>query len=161
MKSMRLIGKFLIGLEILLLAACSNPPQSTNPESSPAPTTSASPTQSVDNQETGEHPTSSQGGQVIESGVYHLELVSLLERDGIHLDFFLQKGDNHEAIPDASVMAQVQLPDGEQKTLEMKYDIEGKHYAAFLPTQAAGEYKVAVQTDINGEKVNGRFSFSK
>ncbi len=94
-------------------------------------------------------------------GSYHLELVSAPENDGIHLDFFLQTGDNHEAIPDANVTAQVQLPDGEQKTLNMEYDVEGKHYAAFLPAQAAGEYKVAVQTDINGEKVNGRFSFSK
>lgn len=161
MKSISLIVKLLISLEILLLAACSNPPQGKNPENSPEAPPPVSPTQSADHPETGEHPTSSQGGQVIESGVYHLELVSLPESDGIHLDFFLQTGDNHEAISNASVTAQVQLPDGEQKTLEMKYDSEGKHYAAFLPTQAAGEYKVAIQTDIEGEKVNGRFAFSK
>lgn len=156
------ILKFLVSLEVLLLAACSNPPQSSNPETSPAPEKTASSTDSVSSKSAdNNHPKTSQGGQVIESGSYHLELVPAPEADGIHFDLFLQTGDNHEAISDAKVTAQVQLPDGEQKALEMEYDAEGKHYAAFLPTQASGEYKVAVQTDINGEKVNGRFSFSK
>jgi hypothetical protein len=102
-----------------------------------------------------------QGGQVIESGEYHLELLPIKEADGIHLDFFLQTGDNHEAIADAKVTAQVQLPDGSQQTLDMDYDAAGEHYVAFLPSAVAGEYNVAVLSDINGEKVNGRFTFSE
>jgi hypothetical protein len=47
------------------------------------------------------------------------------------------------------------------KSLNLKYDKEGKHYAVLLPTTAAGEYKVAILTDINGEKVNGRFTFKR
>jgi hypothetical protein len=101
-----------------------------------------------------------QGGQVIETGEYHLELVTAKEADGIHLDLFLQKGDNHEAISDAKVTAQVQLPDGSQQALDMEYDASGEHYTAFLPSSAAGEYNIAVLSDINGEKVNGRFTFS-
>ncbi len=104
---------------------------------------------------------SSQGGQVIESGAYHLELVPEPEADAIHLDFFLQKGDSHEAIADAKVMAQVQLPDGSQKSLDMKYDAEGKHYTVALPGTAAGKYNVAILSDIGGEKVNGRFNFTR
>ncbi|MGB7275215.1 MAG: hypothetical protein WBC69_18135 [Geitlerinemataceae cyanobacterium] len=162
MKKLSPIWKLILSLEVLLLASCSNPPQATKPETSSAPETTATSTDSAPSKPAAtEHSQASQGGQVIESGPYHLELVSAPENDGIHLDFFLQTGDNHEAIPDANVTAQVQLPNGEQKTLDMEYDVEGKHYAVFLPTQAAGEYKVAVQTDINGEKVNGRFSFSK
>ncbi|NET37009.1 MAG: hypothetical protein F6K19_34130 [Cyanothece sp. SIO1E1] len=103
----------------------------------------------------------SQGGQVIETGPYHLELLPVVENDGIHLDFFLQQGDAHEPIPDAEVIAQIQLPNGEQKSAEFTYDQAGEHYAVYLPATAAGEYKVVVQTDINGEKVNGRFSFNQ
>lgn len=156
------IFKVLVSLEVLLLAACSNFPQSSNPKTSLAPERTANSPDSVSSKSAdNNHPKTSQGGQVIESGSYHLELVPVFETDGIHFDFFLQTGDNHEAISDAKVTAQVQLPDGEQKALDMEYDAEGKHYAAFLSAQASGEYKVAVQTDRNGEKVNGRFSFSR
>jgi hypothetical protein len=102
-----------------------------------------------------------QGGQVIETGVYHLEFISLEEGDTVHLDFYLQKGDNHEAVSGAKVTAQVQFPDGSQKALPMEYDPEGKHYFAKLDGAGAGAYQVAVLSDIQGEKVNGRFKFDK
>ena len=102
-----------------------------------------------------------QGGQVIESGIYHLELVPEKEENSTHLDFFLQKSDSHEAIPDAKVTAQIQLPDGTQQNFDLTYDAGGKHYTVMLPSKAAGEYKVAILSDIKGEKVNGRFSFKK
>jgi hypothetical protein len=101
------------------------------------------------------------GGQVVEVGAYHMELVPAVEADGTHLDLFLQKGDDHEAISDAKIMAQVDAPDGTKQSLEMKYDAEGKHYTALLPGSVAGEYKLAVLADIGGEKANGRFNFTK
>ncbi len=101
------------------------------------------------------------GGQVVESGPYHLEFVSEPEAEGTHLDFYLQQGDTHEAIPNAKVTAQIQLPDGQQKSLPLTYDSEGKHYTAMLTEKAPGEYLVAMTSDINGEKVNGRFTFSQ
>ncbi len=107
------------------------------------------------------HMQASQGGQVIESGPYHLELVTANEPTGVHLDFFLQKGDTHEPIADAKVMAQIQAPDGSQESIEMIYDAENAHYTAMLLATAAGEYKVAVLSEIGGEKVNGRFTFMK
>jgi len=102
-----------------------------------------------------------QGGQVIESGPYHLELVVGKESNATHLDLFVQRGDNHQAISNAKVTAQVQLPDGSQKTLNMKYSASDKHYTAILPGAAKGTYKVVVLTDINGKKANGRFSFNR
>jgi hypothetical protein len=101
----------------------------------------------------------SQGGQVVESGIYHLELVTIKGANGTHLDFYLQRGDTHEAIPNAKVTAQVQSPDGKQKSLNLAYDAKGKHYAALFPGKTTGQYQVRVVADINGKKVNGRFSF--
>ncbi|MBE9156443.1 hypothetical protein IQ265_06315 [Nodosilinea sp. LEGE 06152] len=103
----------------------------------------------------------SQGGQVVESGPYHLELITSNESDGVHLDFFLQKGDTHEAIADAKVMAQIQAPDGTQESIELSYDADAAHYTAMVPVTAAGDYNVAILSDIGGEKVNGRFTFAK
>lgn len=155
-------------LALLALGACSsNQPTSTvntpaaTQSTEPSPPASASPAaSSATNAETGEkHTHGGQGGQVVETGEYHLELVTLKEAGGTHLDFYLQKGDNHEAVPNAKVTAQVQLPDGTQKSFEMKYDASGKHYYTVLPTMAAGEYKIAVLSDIQGEKVNARYRF--
>jgi len=102
-----------------------------------------------------------QGGQVVESGPYHLELVTEKEAAATHIDFFLQKGDAHEAIPNAKVTAQVQLPNGSQQSVVMKYDAQDKHYMGILPETVAGAYKVAILSDIGGEKLNGRCSFTR
>jgi hypothetical protein len=167
---MQLFQPFLFSLSLVVLAllgACGSGTQTTN--STPAntanknietPTAKTSSSPSVAKSAT-QNNTSQKGGQVIESGVYHLEFLSVIEADSIHLDFFLQKGDSHEAIPDAKVTAQIQLPDGTQQNLDMKYDADGKHYAVLLPSKAAGEYKLAILSDIKGEKVNGRFNFKK
>ncbi len=155
----------ITALGLLFLGACSSDNQATNSASTPAasapaltqPSTAASPAVKPESGE--KH--GGQGGQVIESGPYHLELVTGKETSGTHLDLFLQKGDNHEAIPNAKVTAQVQLPDGTQQSLDMKYDAGDKHYTAILPSAAAGEYKVVILSDINGEKVNARYSFMR
>jgi hypothetical protein len=155
----------ITSLGLLFLGACSSGNQASNTASSPATspaatqpatTDSATPMAKSDSMKADDH-----GGQVVESGPYHLELVTGKEADGTHIDFFLQKGDNHEAISNAKVTAQVQLPDGSQKTLDMKYDAEGKHYTGLLPGSANGEYKVAILSNIGGEKVNGRFTVTR
>ncbi|HIK16767.1 MAG TPA: hypothetical protein IGS53_15990 [Leptolyngbyaceae cyanobacterium M33_DOE_097] len=152
-------------VSLLLLGACSSTNQTATAPSSPAvspsatapsPTTSAEQTAAAKPEAHG-----GQGGQVIESGPYHLELLTLNEADGIHIDFFLQKGDNHTPVPNAKVTAQVQLPDGSQKAIDMKYDADGKHYYAELSGTLKGEYKVAVLSDIKGEKVNARYTFKR
>lgn len=157
----------LISLGFILGACASSGEQTTpsespaaSPETSPAAESSASPATTA--QADTAHDTSvSKGGQVVEAGPYHLELVTLKESDGVHLDFYLQQGDTHEAIPDATVTGQIQLPDGTQKNLEFEYDAAGQHYVATIPDTAAGEYNVTVLTDIKGEKVNGRFNFNQ
>ena len=165
---MKLLKASLIvlgSLGLIGLGACSNSNQAANPDNSPnvaQPTQSPAQPSSVSQTEPSEQAGTPQaGGQVVESGPYHLEFVPETEANGTHMDFFLQKGDNHEAIPNANVTAQIQLPDGTQKTLPLTYDAEGKHYTAMLPEKAAGQYQVKVTSDINGEKVDGRFSFSQ
>jgi hypothetical protein len=101
------------------------------------------------------------GGIVVESSGYHIELVPEKAGGVTHLDLFLQKHDTHEPVPNAKVMAQIQLPDGSQKSAEMTYDVDAKHYTANLDSVAAGEYKVTVQSTIGEEKVNARYTFKQ
>ena len=165
MKSLKL-GAIVLGtIGLIFVGACSN--QSANSEDSAANQTETVAQKghsendghdhSKDEKE-GEH---SHGGQVIESCQYHLELVAAPNDDGTHMDFYLEKGEKHEKISDAKVTAQVQLPSGEQKTIPLEYEADEKHYHAILPEKAAGEYKVAILSEVNGEKVNGRFSFKR
>ena len=144
---------------LIFLGACSNNTASTStssPSSSPVEVVQSPSVSSANNQSQ-----ASKGGQVIESGVYHLEFIPEVENNGTHLDFYLQKSDNHEAIFNAKVTAQIRLPDGTQKSLSLAYDAGGKHYAALLPEKTSGEYNVAILSDISGEKVNGRFTFKR
>lgn len=150
---MKLLNASLIAsLGIMGLAACSSNEQAKNVNVSPSAQLEASPNNN--------QPAVPQaGGQVVESGAYHLEFVPEPETNGTHLDFYLQTGDNHQAISDAKVTAQVQSPDGKQQTLNLAYDASGKHYTALLPGKTTGEYQVKVTSDIKGEKVDGRFNF--
>lgn len=143
----------------LLATGCENS-QPTASES-PAPAEASAPAETSTSPESGHAAKPQAGGQVVESGPYHLELVPIPEANGTHIDFFLQTGDNHEAIADAKVTAEIQLPDGSTQTLPLPYDAEGKHYAALLNATATGEYQVSVVSEIKGEQVKGRFSFTK
>jgi hypothetical protein len=164
MKYIKSLLMFLGSVSLIFLGACGNNNQATNTNSDSSPTPAAStaqPTDAAKSESSGHAATPLKGGQVVESGSYHLEFVPGKEENGTHLDFYLQKGDNHEAIPNAKVTAQVQLPDGTQKTLPLTYDAQGKHYAALLPGKATGQYQVKITSDIDGKKVDGRFSFSQ
>lgn len=101
------------------------------------------------------------GGQVVESGPYHLELVVGKEATQTHLDFYLQKGDNHQAIPNAKITGQIQMPDRTQKTVTFTYDQKDQHYTALLPGKVVGQYQMKITADINGQKVDGRFTFTR
>ncbi len=157
LKSLIIVGS----LGLIFLGACSNNTQSTSTTSPSASSVETANQNSPSVSSETEHPNQSKGGQVIESDPYHLEFISEPESDGTHMDFYLQKGDNHEAISNAKVTAQVQLPDGTQKSLPLTYDAEGKHYTALLPGKTSGEYNVAILSNISGEKVNGRFTFNR
>lgn len=167
-KSMKYLKSILIVLGnvgLIFLGACTNSNQAANQDSSPKSTKPAESAAQAGSEAKKEPSNQSnvpqKGGQVVESGPYHLELVPVKEDNGTHLDFYLQKGDNHEAISNANVMAQVQLPDGTQKTLNLTYDAAGKHYAALLQGKAVGQHQVKMIADVNGEKVNGRFTFNQ
>ncbi|MBW4633038.1 MAG: hypothetical protein KME30_14415 [Iphinoe sp. HA4291-MV1] len=155
-------GLIVLGSAALLfLGACSNSNQAANTENSPATSTastqpSASPVAKTEGQHGESH-----GGQVVETGAYHLEFVPEKEANRTHMDLYLLKGDNHETVPNAKVTAQVQLPDGKQKTVPLTYDAKDKHYTGLLSDNATGQYQVKITGDVKGEKVNGRFSFNR
>ncbi|MEA5516231.1 hypothetical protein [Nodularia sp. UHCC 0506] len=144
---------------LLFVGACSNTNPVANTETSATPsaeTPAAAPVAKSNN----EHG-ASKGGQVVETGNYHLEFLADKEAGGSHLDLYLLTGDTHETVLDAKVTAQIQTPNGTEQTLPFTYDAEGKHYTAMLNEQASGQYQVRITADVNDEKVNGRFSFNR
>jgi hypothetical protein len=165
MKKLSRLSWFVLGsMGLLFLGACSNSDSVANSGSSTPNTVSTTVNKTENKTQTAtatNHSQPRKGGQVIESGNYHIEFVPQKESSGTHLDVYLLQGDNHEAVTNAKLTAQVQTPDGKQKSLNLTYDTEGKHYAAVLPETTSGEYKVVVLSDIKGEKVNSRFSFKR
>ena len=159
MRSLKLGFIVLASTGLLFLGACGN--QAADTSNTNGSTTDATTTETASKTDAASHDSKSNGGQVVESGKYHLELVPEKEANGTHLDLFLQTGDNHETIPNANVTADIQSPDGTQKTVPFTYDASGKHYAAMLENGAAGQYQVKVIADVGGEKVNGRFNFDR
>ncbi len=161
-----LVSLFAFGS--LLMTACSNANQptattaSTETATSPSPSAEAKGNDKKDGHthKDGEHKAGehTHGGQVVESGQYHLELVSEKEDTGIHLHFHLEKGEKHEPVSNAKVTAQVQLPDGSQKKIDFQYDAKEKEYTASLPGKAVGQHQLKLTADIGGEQVNGRFT---
>lgn len=156
MKYQILANPITILVTVLLLNACStSTPTADN--APPTPTPAITPTENVEQDKTESH--GGKGGQVVEAGAYHLELLTLKENNGFHLDFYLQKGTDHTPILNAVVTGKVQLPNGTQQNIDFKYSDKDRHYTALFSTQVAGDYKLAILSDINGEKVNGRFNF--
>jgi hypothetical protein len=169
MQKMRLLTSGIIVLTsagLLLLGACSKEAKTTDSANSTAtpPTAENTPSATTSKPMGGmekSHMAPRKGGQVVESGKYHLELVPEKEGDNTHLDFYVLAGEKHEPVATANVTADLQLPDGKQKTIPLKYDPAGKHYAATLAEKAMGKYQVKIFATIGSEKVDGRFSFDR
>jgi hypothetical protein len=101
------------------------------------------------------------GGQVVESGKYHLELKPEKAADKTHLDFYLKIDATQKDISDAKVSGTVQTPDGKQAPVAFAYDAKNKHYAADIPGKAAGTYNLKINAVIGADKANGRFTFNR
>jgi major membrane immunogen (membrane-anchored lipoprotein) len=162
MRSFKIGSSYFMLAGLLILGACSQGEKAAD-KIEPTPSkieTTASPTPSQ-TAASAKHGESHPGGTTIETNGIHLELVPEKSADKTHLDLYVQKGDNHEPIPTAKVVAQVQNPDGKQQSLEMKYAAEDKHYTAIVPGKIAGQYQVKITADISGKKVDGRFTFDR
>jgi hypothetical protein len=161
---MKYLVVLISSLSLLILGACSGSNQTAKTESAAKPTEAASTTQAASTSKESHKEGDGhdhRGGQVVEVGDYHLEFATHKADNGTSLDLLLQKGAAHEPVTDAKVTAQVQMPDGTQKPLEMKYDAAEKAYKTVLSGAATGEYQVAILADVAGKKMNGRFSFKQ
>ncbi|BAZ39646.1 hypothetical protein NIES4101_56000 [Calothrix sp. NIES-4101] len=165
MRSLKLNFFILASVGLLFLSACANQTADSSGNSQTEKTgtiaknqTASTAKATTNSQKNTDHSRSSKGGEVVETGKYHLELVPEKQGKATHLDFYLQTGDTHKAISNAKVTADIQSPDGKQKTIPLIYDADGKHYAATLDRITTGQYQVRINADISGEKVNGRFS---
>jgi hypothetical protein len=146
---------------LLLLGGCGK--EAKTSDSASTETTTPTATKPMASEEhSGKSPMSpKKGGQVVESGKYHLELVPEQEDGGTHLDFYLLQGDTHESVATAKVTADVQSPDGKQKTIPLTYDASGNHYAAPLGEKAKGQYQLKITATIGSEKIDGRFQVDR
>ena len=91
--------------------------------------------------------------QSTSSDVYDLELIVDSGSDEkIHLDLCLEKG--NKQIKNAKVTAQIKFPNGQEKTIPLKYVAEKKHYHNVLPEKITGEYKITISANIGNQIVN-------
>jgi hypothetical protein len=148
---------------LLLLGACSKEAKTSDSASNNAatPTAETAPPAATTAKAESSKGGKSNGGQVVESGKYHLEFVPEKASNETHLDLYLQKGDTHEAVANAKVTADVQLPDGKLKTIPLSYDASGKHYAAVVKEKVTGQYQVKITAKIGSEQADGRFNFDR
>jgi uncharacterized lipoprotein YmbA len=153
-------SSLLIGGAALLLASCSSgekaaqAPSPATEQVSPAASTAPDAKSAMK-----EH--GGKGGQVVESGKYHLELIPEKSANETHLDLYVQKGDGHESVTDAKVSGEIQSPDGQSKPISFTYDAEGKHYAGVVPGKTTGAYQLKVTASVGADKADGRFSFDR
>jgi hypothetical protein len=145
---------------LLLLGGCGKETKTADSASTSSTTPAATTTKPMEGMEKS-HMAPKKGGEVVESGKYHLELVPEKEASATHLDFYILQGDKHEIVPNAKVTADVQLPDGKQKTVPFNYDASGKDYAAVVSEKAAGQYQVKITATVGSEKIDGRFKFDR
>lgn len=174
MKSFKTIIIALSSTSLLFLGACSGGNQATNSENTSNNSTTQTAAKTETTAKEGEKHDDSDGhqhskdgkhgsdhaGQVIDLGKYHLEFKPETVKDATHLDISVH-GEKDEIITDAKLTAQIQSPDGSNKTVNIPYNASEKQYTTAFKETAAGEYKVVLQTDIKGEKSNGRFSFKR
>jgi hypothetical protein len=148
----------LIGGAALLLASCNSGDKAANSlvTEQTAPSAPIAP-----DDKSAMKKSSSKGGQVVESGKYHLELIPEKSANETHLDLYVQKGANHESVTDAKVSGEIQSPDGQSKPITFTYDADGKHYAGVVPGKTAGAYQLKVTAAIGSDKADGRFSFDR
>jgi hypothetical protein len=158
MKSLKSNLIILGSVGLLFLVACNKGAQASYTNSRPA----SSP---VDSQPASSAPAAAPGKlimwNVMEVGGYHFEFGTQKKATGTHIVLFLQKKDTKQPVPNAKVTAQVQLPNGKQQTLPLKYDAKGKHYAVVFPSKQPGQYPVNMTAIINRLKVDSSFAFDQ
>jgi major membrane immunogen (membrane-anchored lipoprotein) len=142
----------LVSVSLLLLGACSNNDKAANSKTTAAAKTEEKPKDPTKHTHT---------SQVVQVAKYHIDLRPDPDGEFIHLDTKIHDLQDRPII-DAKIVAQVQLPDNTNQTIQVKYNVEEKQYTGKLTaSKALGDYKVVLLTNARGDKFNSRFSFKK
>lgn len=94
-------------------------------------------------------------------GDYKFKLEPEIQKTGeAHLDFYV-----HD-MKDAHVLGltgtfHITMPDGTKTTLPINEEKPYEHYHGKLMLTQFGEYQIVAQTELNGQKFNPRFSFTR
>ncbi|MDJ0706183.1 MAG: hypothetical protein QNJ46_23170 [Leptolyngbyaceae cyanobacterium MO_188.B28] len=163
---MHLVAKsiliFLTACGSISLIACANGDQATNTSDSSG-TVTANSDDGHDSQHQGHTSIHSDItlAEIFMSDPYHLELIVESKDHGINLNFHLEDNESHEPILGAKVAAVVHTPNGKVESLSLQYETEGEHYIGSLETQATGQFRVTIFTDIDGNQIGADFSFDR
>jgi membrane fusion protein, heavy metal efflux system len=103
--------------------------------------------------------------QVLESETQLMEVKAVAARAASRLDFLQAESQLQKAQSDVSLArSRIQLSQASYETRLKQLGASANPDGTIMikaPRTAAGDYAVAILSDINGEKVNGRFSFKQ
>jgi hypothetical protein len=105
--------------------------------------------------------TTEAAGETVEMDNYRFRLSPDIQKNGeAHLDFYVRDlKDVH--VKGVTGTFHITMPDGSKETLTMEEEKPHDHYHGKLMLKQYGEYKIAAQVNINGQKYNPRFSFQR
>ena len=97
----------------------------------------------------------------LEMGSYKFKLAPEIMKSGeTHMDFYVHDAKDQHLLGVTGTF-HITMPDGTKKDLAIEEEKPYEHYHGKLILTQFGDYQVVAHVDINGEKFNPRFSFTR
>lgn len=99
--------------------------------------------------------------EFIEMGNYKFKLAPEIMKSGeAHLDYYVRDAKGKHVLG-VTGSFHVTLPDGTKESIAMAEEKPHDHYHGMLMLTQTGDYQVVAETNVNGEKFNPRFNFTR